>query len=172
MNNPQNINQNILDEIKELRDFDINNYLVNDILTKVDRSSMFYSVEARSPLLDLNLYNYIEELPYQNNISIFTKKKILKQLLKKKIPSRIISKTKKGFAVPIENILITKLKNDLVDNVDYYLKDERLKMLNSKVITDLIKIFFIYNDKKLCYQVWSFYVFFKWFKKYEKFITN
>ena len=81
----------------------------------------------RSPLLDLNLYNYIEELPYQNNI-IFSQKKILKQLLKKKIPSRIISKTKKGFAVPIENILITKLKNDLVDNVDYYLKDERLKM--------------------------------------------
>ena len=171
LNSNQILKQNTLEKIKDLRDFDINNYLVNDILTKVDRSSMFYSVEARSPLLDLNIYNYMENFPYQNNINMFAKKKILKELLKKKIPSKIISKTKKGFAVPIENILTIKLREDLIDNINYYLKDERLKMLNSNVITDLMDRFFIYNDKKLCYQIWSFYVFFKWFKKYEKFIT-
>ena len=84
-----------MDNLLDLRNFDINNYLVDDILTKVDRSSMFYSVEARSPLLDKNIYDYIFDVNIKENIDIFSRKKILKKLINDKIPQNLISKKKK-----------------------------------------------------------------------------
>ena len=72
--------------VKDLRDYDINNYLVNDILTKVDRSSMFYSVEARSPFLDKEIYDYLEKISPDVQVNIFNRKKILKNLINQKLP--------------------------------------------------------------------------------------
>ena len=67
--------------VKDLRDYDINNYLVNDILTKVDRSSMFYSVEARSPFLDKEIYDYLRKISPDVQVNIFNRKKYLKNLI-------------------------------------------------------------------------------------------
>ena len=73
------INKNIffdknLEDLEDLRDFDIKNYMVDDILTKIDRSSMFYSVEARSPFLDKDIYDYVKNTSLNSNIDIFSKK--------------------------------------------------------------------------------------------------
>ena len=65
-----------------------------------------------------------------------------------------------------------KLKENIIRDINYFLKDERLQILNSNLFIQTINRFFKNNDYNLSYQVWSFYVFFQWFKKYEKFINS
>ena len=161
-----------VDNLLDLRNFDINNYLVDDILTKVDRSSMFYSVEARSPLLDKNIYDYIFDVNIKENIDIFSRKKILKKLINDKIPQNLISKKKKGFAFPLNNYLITELRNGVIEGFKEIQNDQRLKFLSISKFEQIINRFFVHSDYKLSYQVWSFYVFFKWFDKYKKYINS
>ncbi len=163
----ENVN-NILD----LRNFDINNYLVDDILTKVDRSSMFYSVEARSPLLDKSIYDYISNTSVNENINIFSKKKILKKLIDKKIPKQLISRQKKGFGFPLESYLFGELKTQIIEGFYEIKNDYKLEFLQINEFEKILNRFFIHNDYKLSYQVWSFYVFFKWFNKYKEYISH
>ena len=161
-----------LEDLEDLRDFDIKNYMVDDILTKVDRSSMFYSVEARSPFLDKDIHDYVQNISLRDNIDIFSKKKILKKILKKKLPTNFISNKKKGFAIPLDKYLYKDFKSEILKDFDEIKTDERLCGLNINNINEIINRFYYYNDYKLSYQVWSFYVFFKWFKKYKNYINN
>ena len=156
----------------DLRNFDINNYLVDDILTKVDRSSMFYSVEARSPFLDKSIYDYIDDANISESIDIFSRKKILKKLINDKVPNKLISKKKKGFAFPLENYLINELKNEIIEGFEEVKNDQRLKFLSINKFEQILNRFFVHNDYKLSYQIWSFYVFFKWFNKYKEHISH
>ena len=146
--------------------------MVDDILTKVDRSSMFYSVEARSPFLDRDIYDYVKNIQLDDNIDIFSKKKVLKKILKSKLPANFISNKKKGFAIPLDKYLYGDFKSELFENFEKIKGDERLFGLNINNLHEIMNRFFNYNDYKLSYQVWSFYVFFKWFQKYKKYINN
>ena len=162
--------QNLLN-VKDLRDHDISNYLVNDILTKIDRSSMHYSVEARSPFLDKNIYDYLENIPCNININLFKRKKILKRIIDKKLPKSLISKTKKGFAVPLNDVL-NSFKNEIISDFTNIKNDERLNFINFQTIEEILYRFFTSKDYKLSYQIWSYYVFFKWYKKYQDNINS
>ena len=161
-----------LDNVSDLRNYDIDNYLVDDILTKVDRSSMFYSVEARSPFLDKKIYDYINDFSSKKNIGLFNRKILLKKILKGKVPNEILSKPKKGFSIPLERILIENLKKEVFNVYDSVKNDERLNNFNFIIIDEIIHRFFNLKDYKLCYQVWSFYVFFIWFRKNKNFISS
>ncbi len=161
-----------LKNVEDLRNFDINNYLVDDILTKVDRSSMYYSVEARSPLLDRNIYLYLKNVSSKNHINLFNKKIILKKILKKKLPKGINSKFKQGFSIPLDKILFSYFENEIIHFCNEIKKDERLNIININKIEEIIHRFFNNKDYKLSYQIWSFYVFFKWYNKYKKYISN
>ena len=169
--------ENIIDNnidlncVFDLRNYDIDNYLVNDILTKVDRSSMHYSVEARSPLLDKNIFDYVKNFQTKDNIGILNRKILLKRILKNKIPKNILSKPKKGFSIPLEKILFENFKSEIIHNLNIAKKDERLKKLNFSIFETIIHRFFELKDYKLSYQVWSFYVFFVWFQKNRNFIS-
>ena len=158
--------------MEDLRNFDINNYLVDDILTKVDRSSMYYSVEARSPLLDKNIYFYLRNVSSNKHINLFNKKILLKKVLNEKLPKKINSKFKKGFSVPIDKILFSYFEKEIINCFNELKKDERLNFLNISKFEEIIYRFFNNKDYKLSYQIWSFYVFFKWFNKYKKYINS
>ena len=161
-----------LDNVSDLRNYDIDNYLVDDILTKVDRSSMFYSVEARSPFLDKKIFDYMNDFSSKKNIGLFNRKILLKKILKGKVPNEILSKPKKGFSIPLERILIENLKKEVFNVYDSVKNDERLNNFNFIIIDEIIHRFFDLKDYKLCYQVWSFYVFFIWFRKNKNFISS
>ena len=76
-------------------------YLADDILAKVDRSSMMHSLEVRTPLLDLDLVNFARKLPWQLKLQGSVTKSILKYALRNRLPSHILHRPKKGFGVPI-----------------------------------------------------------------------
>ena len=97
---------------------DARKYLVDDIMVKVDKASMFNSLETRAPLLDQYLVEYVASLPS----SIRTHNGVLKYLLKKVaadlLPIEILNRRKQGFGVPIKHWL----RRDLV-NFAYELLD-------------------------------------------------
>lgn len=92
-----------LDIITQLQYADVQLYLSDDILVKVDKASMFNSLETRSPLLDQQLAEYVSTLPS----TITTRNGVLKSLLKKAtadiLPAEILARPKQGFGVPIKH---------------------------------------------------------------------
>ncbi len=81
---------------------DLLNYLPNNILVKSDRASMINSLELRSPFLDKRIIDYSFSLSNKSKINFFDQKIILKKLLQKKLPQRLINNKKKGFTPPIK----------------------------------------------------------------------
>ena len=105
------------DILFEMQNKDIQNYLPDDILTKVDRASMQNSLEVRCPLLDHRLNNAIF-LKKNYKIEKEQTKIILRNILKKYIDLNLISKNKKGFAIPIKTWLNSSLKNSTNDYIN------------------------------------------------------
>lgn len=89
---------------------DIKTYLVEDILTKVDRMSMAVSLEAREPLLDHKLLEYVATIPSSLKLRDGTSKYLLRQLLRDRLPPSIVNRQKHGFTVPIARWLTGPLR--------------------------------------------------------------
>ncbi|MHB9878258.1 XrtA/PEP-CTERM system amidotransferase [Pacificimonas sp. ICDLI1SI03] len=81
---------------------DIRHYLPGDILTKVDRTSMSVGLEAREPLLDHELVEWIAGLPPSKRLQGGEGKWLMKRSLKRHLPDDILYRKKMGFVVPIE----------------------------------------------------------------------
>ncbi|MFA4851936.1 MAG: asparagine synthase C-terminal domain-containing protein, partial [Bacteroidales bacterium] len=134
--------------------FDLNYYLKDDLLVKVDRASMHYSLETRVPLLDYRIvefaYNLSPDLRYRNGIS----KYLLKKVLYNYIPSTYFDRPKWGFAIPLQKWL----KNDLKYLIDDFLSEEKVKttgIFNYRCIEKLKNDFF-FNDRNYLYnRLWQ-----------------
>lgn len=142
--------------------FDIQYYLPYDLLTKVDCSSMYYSLETRVPYLDHRVVefaiNLAPDLKFHNGIP----KYILKQILYKYVPEKLFNRPKQGFAIPLSKWL----KKELRYLIDDYLNTETLKstgIVNPEMVNQLLKEFF--NGKDYLYnRIWLLIVLHKWFK--------
>ena len=80
---------------------DIMSYLPGDILTKVDRTTMATSLEARVPLLDHKLVEFAVSLPSDLKVRDGAGKWLLRQAVARLIPAHVLQKPKKGFSLPI-----------------------------------------------------------------------
>ncbi|MBN2299051.1 MAG: asparagine synthase (glutamine-hydrolyzing) [Deltaproteobacteria bacterium] len=85
-------------------------YLSGDILTKVDRASMACSLEVRAPFLDAEFAGFANSLPSDLKMKGFTRKYLLKKVMKKYLPSQILNRPKKGFGIPLSAWLKNELK--------------------------------------------------------------
>ncbi len=74
--------------------------LADDLLNYTDKITMNFALECRVPILDLDLVNFIESLPYQSKLSLTNGKIIHKAYAKKLLPDEIIHRKKKGFSSP------------------------------------------------------------------------
>ena len=84
---------------------DMKQYLPDDILVKVDRAGMFYSLETRIPILDADVMRFAWTLPDEYKMSGGETKKILKNLLYRYVPREMMDRPKKGFSVPVSEWL-------------------------------------------------------------------
>ncbi|MDY6994723.1 MAG: asparagine synthase C-terminal domain-containing protein, partial [Pseudomonadota bacterium] len=100
-------------------------YLQDDILVKIDRASMMVSLEARSPFLDIELVNFVRQIPSTYKFRQGSTKYILKKALEKLLPHEIIYRSKKGFGVPIGKWLYNK---------EIMLEANEIKFLNPEFI--------------------------------------
>ena len=90
--------QRLVDMIMEV---DIKSYLNDDILTKVDRASMAYGLEVRSPFLDVGVAELAMKLPFHWKQRGRSRKRILVDTFKDILPVQIFDRPKMGFGVPI-----------------------------------------------------------------------
>lgn len=97
--------------ILDMMVIDMLTYLPDDILTKVDRTSMMCSIESRAPFLDKEIIDFAISLPIEMKISGGTSKVLLREMLQKKIPTALYERPKMGFTMPIS----IWMKNDLSD---------------------------------------------------------
>lgn len=94
---------------------DIKTYLVDDILTKVDRMSMAVSLEARVPLLDYRIVELAVNLPAWMKLYRGQTKRILKKAMADRLPKAVLTKPKQGFSIPLKNWLRAELKPMMLD---------------------------------------------------------
>jgi asparagine synthase (glutamine-hydrolysing) len=102
---------------------DINTYLADDILVKVDRMSMANSLEARTPYLDYRVVEFAAGLPSRLKLKGLQTKYLLKQCMAAKVPREILSRPKEGFSIPMKNWL----KQELQPLMQDVLSPDRIK---------------------------------------------
>ncbi|MFP4464779.1 MAG: asparagine synthase (glutamine-hydrolyzing) [Alphaproteobacteria bacterium] len=144
--------------------WDALSYLNGDILTKVDRASMAVGLEARAPLLDRRIYDYVWRLPLNHKIKEGKGKWLLREVLSRHIPKELFERPKQGFSVPIAHWLRTDLK------------DWAQNLLDQKALKEMGLLDYRYIDKiwqahqkgqgNHAERLWCVLMFLAWHKKW------
>lgn len=106
------------DYVSTLQYLDIHSYLPEDILTKVDRTSMAVSLEARVPLLDHVLLEYVATMPAGLKFRDGIGKVILKRAMAADLPPGILGRRKMGFGLPIASWFRREMTDYVRDVLD------------------------------------------------------
>ncbi|MBS2036839.1 asparagine synthase (glutamine-hydrolyzing) [bacterium] len=104
-----------LDALNRLLFLDLNFYLADDLLVKLDRASMSVSLEGRVPFLDHELVEFLSAAPTRYKLNGWKSKVLLKELGKRKLPASILNRPKKGFGIPVARWLQGPLRSWLCD---------------------------------------------------------
>ncbi len=121
---------------------DMLQYLPDDILTKVDRSGMHFSLETRIPILDADVMEFAWTLPIDYKMADDITKKPLRNILDKYLPHGMMDRPKKGFSVPVGR----------------WLKDGQMREWAESIISDAHFYAGEYLDVNLIDQIWSEYM--------------
>lgn len=138
-------------------------WLVRDFLHAVDRNTMMFSLEARTPFLDKEIFNVASKLGVNAKINKTTTKVALRKAAQKVIPNEAYKKKKLGFPVPLRDWLKEEdLYNEILSKFE---SDTAKKYFNQKKIIKLLNDH--KNNKKDNYKkVWTIYTFLVWYEQF------
>ena len=111
------------DPLQAMQLADIEGYLTDDILVKVDRASMAVALEVRCPLLDWRVVEYALGLPSSMRMGTGGGKLVLRNLLARHVPRELTERPKRGFAIPVT----LWMRGPLRDWVESLLDESRLR---------------------------------------------
>lgn len=151
------------DYTEQMMFWDMQYYLPDDILTKVDRASMAVSLEVRNPIIDYRLVEFAWQIPINMKIYHGQRKWPLKELLSKYIPDNLFLRPKQGFSVPLADWMRGNLKPWCEDLLSEH-RIEQMGYLDSQAVQKL------WNEHiSGCYnwtqQLWCILMFQSWLEK-------
>ncbi|MFV8357453.1 asparagine synthase (glutamine-hydrolyzing) [Flavobacterium sp. XS1P32] len=151
--------------IQRMADLNIKLWLENDSNVKVDRASMAFSVEVRSPFLDYRIIEFARTLPVTYRYDKGLKKKILRDILSEYIPEEVFNQSKRGFAVPLNKWIREDLNQVIVEE----LSDEFLNKIPNLDVLKFKKQLKLHLQGKTDYtfNIWKLFVLAKWYKEFD-----
>ena len=152
---------------------DMDTYLPGDILCKVDRASMKYSLESRCPILDKEVMECSFKIPHKYKYAGGSKKYILKDIAYDYIPKELLERPKVGFGVPLDKWLRGPLREQLSDYSSYeYLKKQGV--FDAEYVSGKVGEYIKTGDAgpatgaNYSKITWSFFVFQQWYETYMR----
>jgi len=152
------------DPLAYMMAIDYQTYMVDDILQKVDRATMSVSLEGREPFLDQDVIEWAAQLPSQYKYYNGQKKYIIKQIVHKYIPRKIMERPKMGFSIPLASWLSDELK----ELVKEFLSEQNINehgLFNKSEVNHLVKDFFDGHTENYL-KLWHLLMFQMWYKKW------
>ncbi len=143
--------------------FDLKYYLKDDLLVKIDRASMFHSLECRCPLLDQDVICFALNAPLTIKRQGDVKKWILKELLKDYLPDNLIYRPKWGFSIPLSRWLKNEFHYLITNFLDVRTVEE-IGLVNVDSVEKL-KRSFMDGEEYLYNRIWILIVLHKWMKE-------
>ena len=125
---------NQFDQVKSMQIADYKFYLPEVMMVKVDRASMYNSVELRSPFLDHRLIEYVLSVSPDSYFSTESMKIPLKEYLSDNFDETFLNRKKQGFSVPLNEWLV----NDLKKKLDCLIPTLIMKILMFTIIFQII----------------------------------
>ena len=156
---------NMPDALRAMQWLDQTTYLVDDILTKVDRASMAANLETRVPLLDHRLVEFAWTLPAEMKVRNGQGKWILRQVLNRFVPAPLLDRPKMGFAIPLESWLRGPLQEWASD----LLSERRVReqgFLHADMVTQEWNKFFAGGGGHQ-HKVWALLMWMAWVDKWK-----
>lgn len=147
--------------LNQMCEWDFKRYMVDDILSKVDRATMYHSIEGREPFLDHRLVEFAAQLPVDYKIRNGQTKYLLKKLLGRYLPHELYNLPKRGFGAPLQ----LWIKEHYHDQFNEVLGNTN-GLFDKKEINGLLKN---YNEGKNINYIllWYLFSFQLWYQKWS-----
>jgi len=152
-------------KIVNFQNADINTYLTDDIFVKVDRASMYSSIESRAPFVDSKVVDFANNLNIEDKIRKNNGKLFLKKILERYLDKKDFIRPKQGFGNPIGKLLLTDLKSWTEDQIN--LNNDNLS--NYVNINTIQKLWSLHKSQKKDYSniLWNYLIFKRWLNENE-----
>ena len=152
------------DPLNQVLYLDMKMYLENDILAKVDRASMLASLEARVPLLNVDLVEHMARVPVSLKLRGQRSKYILKHAMRGVLPDATLARGKKGFGIPVARWIRGPLKELMRDT----LAPDKLRregFFQPAYVQRLLDDHLggRHDNRK---QLWTLFMFERWYERY------
>ena len=146
------------ENVRLVQYIDMNTFMIDDILTKVDRASMAHSLEVRVPLLDHQLVENVFLLDERDFPTTSTGKPVLKRIVRDKLPEEILTRTKKGFSAPVA----TWIGFQDIKKTIRYGKTIKDGLFQEKFVKELLEDTLPNSQGML----WMLFIFEKWYQRW------
>lgn len=148
--------------LSEFLDHDLVTRFVGEYLPKVDGATMYYGLEARSPFLDSQVWDYAGSLPLKTRLQGYRLKSILREIARKRIGPEVAMRPKQGFMVPAPKWLAGPWKEEFISTITGGFIDS-LGLLDSRRIVDTFSGYCT-AGMEIPRQFWFIWVLEKWLR--------
>ncbi|WP_263366354.1 asparagine synthase (glutamine-hydrolyzing) [Edaphobacter bradus] len=152
-------------DIRRFMAFDQAYFLPDNLLVKVDRMSMAHSLEVRPAFLDHRIVEFAATLPANYAIQGRTLKRLLRRLMKDKLPQNILAKKKQGLDIPVHDWLRGHLKPLLMDTLNQKTVEES-GLLSWPYIQSILDQH-MQRRANYGYHLWGMLMLFLWIRQWK-----